>query len=164
MSDSIAADVLDALYTLLAAEATLAAAVTAGNLVISDGPPVKDFSATTLLSIGAWPIVESEQQPEVTIATDWSSMGRDGALADVDQDIDVPFGIYAMEGNSDDMAAIRRTAITYFAKAASAVRGSTLGLGQVMWCLVRPAAISQTQTTNGAEVVIKANALIRTRI
>lgn len=163
MSDTIAADVLDQLYVLLTAETTLAAAMAAGTLKIFDGPPTVDFHAESMLTIGAWPVV-GETEPEVAINTDWSAMASSGALADVDQMIDVPLGIYTLLGNSDKMAVCRRTAITYYAKAASAIRGSTLSLGQVMWCIPDIGSVKQTQTENGAECLITFTAHVRTRI
>jgi hypothetical protein len=165
MSDTRVADVLDELYDLLAADSTLAALVTSNRLRIFDGPPVSDFAADSMLVVGGVAEVEDDTQTEVS--WDWSSLGVSGALADVDEFIDVPCGIASKRGANDPSStirALRRSAINIYAAAASAIRGSTLGIDQVMWCTCAVSSIKQMQTADGPECLIRFTARVRTRI
>jgi hypothetical protein len=164
VTDTRVADILDALYNLWAADATLAAAVTAGTLKIFDGPPTIDFSARDMLCIGGLPVDDDDSETSVNL--DWGSLGRSGQYADVDESIAVPCGIVSQLGDSTaaGMRACRRNAINVYAAAASALRASTLGIDVVMWCLAGVTGIRQAQTQNGAECLIAFTALVRTRI
>lgn len=162
MSLTRVADVLDKLYDLFVADATLAAAVTAQTLRIYDGPPITDLSAPSVLCVGAQPSVDEEVGTSVT--WEWSSSGTSGHFADIAELIDVPCGIYHLTGDSNDMRAARRAAIGLYAAAAEAVRASTLNIDVVMWCTTAVSSIVQTQTTKGAEVLIRFTARVRTQI
>jgi len=165
MSDSRVADVLDKLYDLVVANTTLAALVTSKRLRISDGPPSSDFAADSMLVIGGVAEVEDDTQTEVS--WDWSSLGVSGALADVDEFIDVPCGVASKRGTNDSSATIRqlrRSAINIYAAAASVIRGSTLGIDQVMWCTCAVSSVKQLQTADGPECLIRFTARVRTRI
>lgn len=162
MTDTRLADVLDAVYDLLAADTTIAAAVTAGTLKLFDGPPTVDWSGNSMLVVGGLPVEDDESETSVTWS--WGSSGRSGEFADVDEWIDIPCGISSVSGNSHDMRALRRTAIGLYAKAASALRASTLNIDVVMWCTSAASAIKQIQTPSGAECIIAFTARVRTRI
>lgn len=161
MSDTRLADILDALADQLAAVPTLAAAVTAGTLAILDGPPRTDFSAASMLVVGGMPEIDND--PQTTSTWDWSAMGVSGQYADIDEAINVPLAVTTLDG-SGNIRACRRVAIGLYATAAAFIRGSTLGIDVVMWCLPGPANLTQRQTADGAEVLLTFNALIRTRI
>lgn len=165
MTDTRVADILDALYDLWAADATLAAMVTAETLKISDGPPTIDFSARDMLVVGGLP-VEDDEESTTDISVTWGSLGRSGGYADVDETITVPCGVASLLGDSTPagMRAARRNAINVYAAAASALRDSTLGIDVVMWCLSGVSGIRQRQTQTGAECLIAFTATVRTRI
>lgn len=164
MTDTRVADILDGIYDLFAANATLAAKVTAEQLKIFDGPPTVDFSAPTMLVVGGLPVEDDESMTEV--AVNWGSLGRSGQYADVDENIAVPCGIASKIGDSNPagMRAARRAAIDVYAAAASALRASTLSIDVVMWCFSGVTSIRQLQTPSGAECLITFTALVRTRI
>lgn len=162
MSDTRVADVLDELYDLLVAEPVIAAAIAAGTLAVFDGSPINDFSALTMLVVGGIPMVD--ESAEISVSWDWGSLGRSGEFADIDEWIDVPCAVKTVDGDAAAIRTARRTAITFYAKAASAIRGTTLGIGQVMWCTCAVASITQEQTDDGAEVTVSFIARIRTRI
>lgn len=164
MTDTRVADILDAIYDLFAANTYLAAEVTAERLKIFDGPPTVDWSAASMLCIGGLPIEDDESATEVNL--NWGSLGRSGQYADVDENIAVPCGITTKLGDSTPagMRAARRTAITLYAKAASALRDSTLGIDVVMWCFSGVTGIRQAQTPSGSECFVAFTALVRTRI
>lgn len=161
MTDTRVADVLDALYDLIIAESTIAAAITAQTLKVFDGPPSIDWSGDSLMVIGGRPYVDDEAETSVT--WDWGSLGVSGAMADVDEMIDIPCGVGSLAGRND-MRTLRRTAIGFYAKAASAVRASTLGIDQVMWCTTAVSGIKQQQTQSGAECFVDFLVRVRTRI
>ncbi len=163
MSDTRVADILDALYDLLVAQTDIAAAITAGTLKAFDGPPTTDFSAATMLVVGGTPSADDIETPETSVSWDWATMGRSGEFADIAEFIDVPCAIQTFGGHTN-MRAIRRTAITFYAKAASAIRASTLSIGQVMWCTCAVSSIRQEQTQSGAECLVNFVARIRTQI
>lgn len=164
MSDTRIADILDALYDLLAAETTLAAAVTADTLRISDGPVVTDWSGPSLLVVGGRPIQDDDS--ETTATWDWASLGRSGTYADITEWVFVPCGVSTVLGDATPAGVrlARRTAITLYAKAAAAIRGTTLGIDVVMWCICQTTAIKQQQTADGSEVFVDFTAAIRTQI
>jgi hypothetical protein len=163
MTDTRVADVLDALYDLIVAQTDIAAAITAGTLKAFDGPPTTDFSAATMLVIGGAPFADEIETPETSVSWDWAAMGRSGAFADIAEWIDVPCAIQT-RGGATDMRALRRTAITFYAKAATAIRGSTLSIGEVMWCTCAVSGIRQEQTHSGAECLVTFVARARTQI
>jgi len=162
MTDTRVADVLNALYDLIAAETSIATAVTAGTLTLSDGPPTVDWSGASMLVVGGVPVVDDES--ETSVSWDWGSLGRSGQFADIDEWIDVPCGISSKSGNSRDMRTLRGVAIGHYAKAASAIRASTLSLDVVMWCTCAVSAIKQLQTGSGAECIVAFTARVYTRI
>lgn len=163
MSDTRLADILDALHDLLIAEAYIAAEIAAERLKAFDGPPTTDFSAGSMLCTGATPTVDDEVS-STTVEWDWGSLGVSGQFADVDEWVRIPCGITAQIGDSTQMRAVRRTAINIYAKAAAAIRNSTLSIPQVMWCVPSPGDLTQLQTPSGAEVLLSFTANIRTRI
>lgn len=167
MSDTIVADVLDEVYDLFAADATLAALVAASKLRMFDGPVVSDYAADSMLVVGGRATV-TDEEPRTEVQWDWASMGVSGAVSEVDEVILVPCGIAAKRGsNTTDVTIrdVRRSAINIYAAAASALRGSTLGLPRVMWCTSNVSSIVQQQTTvDGPECFIDFTAYIRTRI
>lgn len=160
MSESIWADVLDKMYDLVIAEAYIAAEITAGRLKVFDGPAL-DFSAKTMMTIGALPLVEDES--ETTSDWNWAAMGRTGANADVDDLFVVPCGIQTKLGEANQRTA-RRVAIDVYAKAAAFYRNTTLNLGAVMWLIPRLASLKQPYTTDGAECLITFGVHVTTRI
>lgn len=163
MSETRIADILDGFHDLLAAEATLAQQVTAGDLVIFDGPAIGARPAPSVLCIGGF-FGDEDDESETSVEWDWASMGRSGQYADVDEWVRVPCVISSLNGNSSDMRTARRTAITIYAKAAAAIRDTTLSIPQVMWCISGVASIAQLQSPMGAECLIFFTAAARTRI
>jgi len=166
MSDTIVADVLDAVYDLFVADATLAALVTAKKLRTFDGPPTSDWAADSMLIVGGRVQVDDEESL-TEVSWDWATMGVSGAVSEVDETIAIPCGIAAMRGSSStdaNMRQVRRSAINIYAACGSALRGSTLSLGRVMWCTSNVSAIHQMQTASGPECLIDFTAFVRTRI
>lgn len=167
MSDTIVADVLDKVYDLWAADATLAALVTALRLRIFDGPVTTDWAADSMLVVGGT-VIADQDDPAVEVAWDWASMGVSGAMSEVDETIHIPCGIAAHRGSHTTDASIRdvrRSAINIYAAAASALRASTLNLPRVMWCTSNVSRITQMQTiSDGPECFVEFTAFIRTRI
>lgn len=161
MSDTRLADILDALYDGLIAETYIAAEISAERLKAFDGGAVTDWSAISMLVIGGRPF--PEDLSETTSSWDWGSLGVSGTSADVDEWIFVPCGIATQLGETD-LRAARRTAIAIYAAAAAFIRGTTLSIPQVMWCIPQPNALRQEQTSSGAEVFVDFTAAIRTRI
>ncbi len=162
MSATIWADVLDKMYDLVIEEPYIAAEVAAERLKVFDGPSVSDFSARTMMTIGALPVEEDES--ETTSTWDWSSLGRDGANADVDDALSVPCGISTRLGDSADLRRARRVAINVFDKASAFYRGTTLNLPAVMWCIPQMSSLSQLYTQSGSECMITFLVHVRTRI
>lgn len=163
MTDTRVADVLDKIYDLLIAETHIAAEIAAERLKAFDGPPTTDFSGASMLVVGGTPFADEPEDPETTVSWDWAAMGRSGAFADIAEWIDVPCAV-STRGGSTDMRAIRRTAITIYAKAAATIRASTVGIGEVMWCTCAVSSIRQSQTTSGAECLVMFTARVRTQI
>lgn len=161
MSDTRLADILDALYDKLILESTLAAAIAAGDLTITDGPPITDFSSDSLLVVGGIP--EQDNDPETTSTWDWSTLGRSGTYADIAEWIDIPLAVTSLSGDANVRTA-RRTAIGYYAKAAALIRGDWSGIDVVMWSICGPALLKQRQTADGAEVLLTFIARVRTQI
>lgn len=165
MTDTIVADVLDKLYDTWVADATLAAMVTSKRLRIFDGPAATDFAADSMLVVGALPVVDDES--ETSVAWEWASLGVSGAFAEIDEVIQVPCGVASRRGSNDSGAtirAIRRSAISVYAAASSALRGSQLTLPQVMWCMSNVSSIKQLQTADGPECLVAFTAYVRTLI
>lgn len=164
MSETRIADILDGLYDLFAAEATLAAMVTANTLKIFDGPADIEFSAPAMLVVGGQPIVEDES--ETTATWDWASLGRSGQYADIDEWVFVPCGIATVTGDSTNaaMRVTRRNAINIYAKAAAAARASNLDIDVVMWMITQTSAIRQQKTQSGYECFVNFTVAVRTRI
>jgi hypothetical protein len=166
MSDTIVADVLDKIYDLFAANSTLATLVAAQRLRIFDGPSDIDWASESMLVVGGRPIVDDTDSP-TEVVWEWATLGVDGTHAEIDETITVPCGIGSMRGintTNSTMRDVRRTAIGIYAASASALRGSTLTLGQVMWCTANVSSIRQLQSTAGPECLIDFTAFIRTRI
>lgn len=163
MSDTRVADVLDAVYDLFAADATLAALVAGETLRMFDGPPTTDFAAQTMLVVGGTVDADAVDEPDTTVSWDWGSLGVSGQYAAVDEWIDVPCGIASKDGGRD-MRTVRRRAIDVYAAAAAAVRASTLAIDVVMWCISSVSSIRQLQTQSGAECLVAFVVRVRTRI
>lgn len=161
MSDTIWADVLDKMYDLAIEDPYIAAEVAAERLRVFDGPSVSDFSARTMLTIGGLPIEDDES--DISSNWDWSSLGRDGANADVDDQLLVPCGISTRVGDASVRIA-RRVAINVFKATAAFYRGTTLDLPAVMWCIPQMASLRQIYTQSGAECLITFFVHVRTRI
>ncbi len=163
MTDTRLADIADALYDQMIAEAYIAEQITAGALFTFDGPPIGAISPGSILSVGASPSLDDETV-STTVEWDWGSLGVSGAHADINEWIRVPCGIHTLNGASNQMRQARRTAIAIYAKAAAFIRDTTLGIPQVLWCIPQPGALTQLQTPQGAEVIIAFTANVRTRI
>lgn len=161
MSLTRVADVLDKLYDEALVNATLAALVAAGDLVISDGPPIIDWSGKSLLIYGG---TDSQEEDGVTnVAWQWNTSGTSGSTAEIAETIQVPCAIVTLRGDAD-MRAARRRAMDIYAAAAEQIRGSTLGIDVVMWETCAVSSIRQSQTADGAEVAINFVAHVRTQI
>jgi len=160
VSDTVLSSVLDNLYDQMIAVSFLAAEITADRLRTSDGPPLSDWGARTMLAVGARPVQDDES--ETNGAWSWAAMGVNGTLCDVDEVITVPCGIATLSGDAD-MRTARHTAIAVYTSAAAFIRGTTLAIPQVMWCLPQLNSLHQRQTGDGAEVFIDFSAIIQTR-
>lgn len=166
MSDTIVADVLDGVYDLFAANATIAALVAASRLRTFDGPPTTDWAADSMLVVGGRVQVDDEDSA-TDVVWDWASMGVSGAVSEVDEMINIPCGVAAKRGSSSSdvtIRQVRRSAINIYAACASALRGSTLSLPRVMWCTSNVSSIRQWQSTEGPECLLDFTAFVRTRI
>lgn len=163
MSDTLLADVVDALYEQLIAVPDIADLIAAKQLRAFDGPLIGDASTGTILSVGSQPSFDGEDT-STTVEWDWATLGISGQFADVDEWIRVPCGIHSIGGNSAGMRDVRRTAIGVYAAAATFIRGTTLGIPRVMWCIPQPGSLTLFQTPRGAEVVLGFTANVRTRI
>jgi hypothetical protein len=161
VSGSVFFDALDALYDKFAADATLAALVTAQTLKIFDGPALTDYSGPSILVVGARPVVDDDSAS--MSEWDWATFGVDGATAQVDDTLEIPCGISSRDGNND-MRACRHTARDIFLAAAAVVRGTTLSIPQVMWCIPQATSVRQFRGASGSDVVVTFTAHVRTRI
>lgn len=161
MSDTVIAAALNALYDQGILNTYLAAEIAANRLYVSDGPPISKWDSATILVLGAGPVQDDES--ETTLESNWSSMAVNGTNADVDEIFQVPCGITTILGESN-MRAARATAFAVYAAYAAFLRGTTLGIPQVMWCYSTIGSVGQRPTADGAEVLIRFNAYIRTRI
>jgi hypothetical protein len=160
VTDTLAADVLDAVYDVIAANATIAAAVTAGVLVLSDGPPYGSWGMASMLCVGGRVEVDSDD-PDIGVTWEWSTSSTSAQVAEV---ITIPVAVTGVDGVAANMRALRRTVIGYWAAASTALRTSTLALPSVMWCLPSPATVRQMQGQSGAECIITASVHVRTQI
>lgn len=162
MSDTRIADILDALYDLYIADAYLAAEVAANRLSIHDGPTTIELSKESILVIGGSVAVDEDAIGEVQ--WDWATLGVSGQFANIEEWVRIPCGISTTHGDADDMRALRRRAISIFAAAAAAVRGTNLGISCVMWCIPAVSQFVQRQTPTGPEVVFNFTVAVRTHI
>jgi len=161
VSLTVISDALDALYDKFVVDATLAAMVTAQTLKIFDGPGTTDFSGSSILTVGAQPVVEDESV--TTVEWDWATLGVSGTAAEVDETYEIPCGISTRDGNND-MRACRHTAFDIYEAAAAVVRGTTLSVPQVMWCIPQVAAVRQRHGPSGSDCTVLFTAHVRTRI
>jgi len=161
VSTSVFFDAIDALYDKFAADATLAALVTAQTLKIFDGPALTDFSAPSILVVGAHPVVDDDSAS--INDWDWGTLGVSGTLAEVDESYEIPCGISSRDG-SNDLRACRHNARDIYNAAAAVVRGTTLSIPQVMWCIPQVTSVRQFRGASGCDVVVTFSAHVRTRI
>jgi hypothetical protein len=147
MTQTLVADVLDALLSTWRADATLVAY--AGRLRIYDGPPVTDRAAEIELWVGATGLEPDESVISGTQA--WVAMPdeRDETLA-------IANAIWVAGTTTNiDISVARRTAIDVFKAAAAAIRGSTLGVtGVEPLTQVTDWQLRQGQFTGGIGVVL----------
>jgi hypothetical protein len=145
-TQSLVADVIDALLVTWRADATLVAY--AGRLRIYDGPPLDDRAAEIELWVGATGL-----EPDETVLSgeqDWATML---GILDRDETLLVQNAIWVARGNVD-VAAARRTALDVFDAATTAVRSATLGLSTVEWVDVPSWSLRQGQFNTGAGAVL----------
>lgn len=161
MSLTVVSDILDGLYDTLVADATIAAAVTAQTLKCYDGPSPTDFSAPSMLTVGARPLVDDLSPTSTT--WDWSSLGVSGALAEIDERIVIPLGVSTRDGNKD-MRTARHTAFGLYAAAAAVIRTNPLGVTRWVSGITQTDAVLQFQGATGADCHIYFTAHIWTRI
>lgn len=144
MSETLTADVLDALLTAWTADATLVAY--GDRLAISDGPPITDRAREIELWVGASGVEEDE---EVIVFT----QARADFQADRDETLTVTNAVWVANG-THDIAAARRLAITVFAACAAAIRTSTLSIAGVFAFDVSAGRLRQGQFTSGVGCVL----------
>lgn len=162
-TQSLLADVLDAIYDTLVADVTLAAMVTAETLLISDGPPTGARDRDNELWVGALDDPLGDQfDSTVVINQSWATAGGP-AVAERDETIDIPCCVWARRGDTD-MRACRRTMQTIFDAACTALRGQTIGVPQLMWLETAAGSASQVQTDDGAAVVVPFTIRAQTRL
>jgi hypothetical protein len=161
VSDTVITTVLNNLYDQIIAEAFIAAEITAERLKTFDGSAINDFSAPSMMTIGGLPI--TDDLAEISSEWDWATLGVDGTNAQVDDVWHIPCGIHTFLGEAN-LRTARTTALALFTHAMSFIRGTTLGIPQVMWCMPQLATIRQSQTADGAEVLIAFSAHVQTRI
>lgn len=144
MSETLTADVLDALLLAWRADATLIAY--GDRLRISDGPPVTDRTAEIELWVGA---TGGEPDEEIIVFT----QSRADFQADRDETLTVTSAIWVANG-SHDIAAARRLAITVFAACAAVIRTATLSIVGVFSLDVSNGRLRQGQFTSGVGCVL----------
>lgn len=148
-TQTLAADVLDALLTVWRADATLAAYGT-GQLRIYDGAPLLDRAAPIELWVGSTGIADEETV--ITGTQEWATFGD--APDDREETLDIQNAVWVAVG-STNLQDARRTAITVFNAAVTAVRGSNLGLAALdPTVAVTTWQLRQGQYTSGAAVVL----------
>ncbi len=162
-TQSLFADVLDAIYDTLAADATLAALVAAETLLISDGPPAGARDRLQEVWVGALDDVLGDQFESTTnVSQVWATAGGP-SVAERDEVIDVPCCVWVWRGDTD-MRTCRRTAQTLLDAACTALRGQTLGVPQLMWAELLSGQFGQVQTDDGAAVVMVFTIRVQTRL
>lgn len=163
MSATIWADVLDKLYDLAIVDTFIAAEIAAQRLLVYDGPVVNDLSKPSILTIGGIP--KEGDESETTSEWTWSSMGRNGTNADVDDRFLVPCSVSTILGQADVRAA-RRTAITIYSAVAQMARSDVMStaLPQVMSCIPQMGSLTQSHTADGAECMLTFGVHVWTRI
>jgi hypothetical protein len=122
-TQTLAADLLDALLAAWQADATLTAY--GDRLLISDGPPITDRSREIELWVGATGL--EAEETVITGTQNWVTLNQ---ATDRDEQLDITCAIWVANG-SHDIKAARRLAIDVFNAAAAAVRGSDFGLASV---------------------------------
>ena len=152
-TQSLADQVLIALYDTWTADSTLAALIAAGTLILCEGDQVVDRSIATELWVGASGSSDDFDEA-VRVTQDWATLGQGAEVAEI---IEVDSVVWATVGQSDQTSirTVRAAARAVYDAAATAVRGTTLGVTQLQWCQVGGYVMRQTQTENGAECVIK---------
>jgi hypothetical protein len=144
VSQTLIADVLDALYATWTADATLVAYGT--RLRIFDGPPVTDRAAEIEVWVGA----SGVEPDEDVIAITQQRADFDG---DRDETLTIVNAVWVANG-THDIAAARRLAITVFAACAAAVRNSTLSIGGAFALDVSDGRLRQGQFESGVGCVL----------
>jgi len=144
VSETLTADVLDALLVAWRADATLVAY--GERLLISDGPPVTDRAREIELWVGATGVEDDE---EVIVFT----QTRADFQADRDETLTITNAVWVANG-SHDIAAARRLAITVFAACAAAIRNSTLSITGVFALDISSGRLRQGQFTSGVGCVL----------
>jgi len=141
----------------------MAAAISAGTLRTFDGPLTIDWAADSILVVGGSIDADAPEGEPQTADWDWHTLGVSGTAAQVDQPIIVPMAIGTRDG-SVSMRTVRRTALTLYAAAAAFIRGTTLGIPQVMWCIPQTTRIRQIPSSSGSDCIIDFAAMIKTII
>lgn len=120
-SQTMAADVLDALLSTWQADATLTGY--GDRLRIFDGEPITDRAAEIELWVGS----TGDQSAEETVITGTQQWATLADVNDRDESLDVTSCVWVANG-SHDIKTARRLAITVFSAAVSAIRGGSLGV------------------------------------
>lgn len=150
MSQTLTADVLDALYAAWTADVTLTAY---GNrLRIFDGPPITDRAAEIELWVGATGL---EADEEVIVF----NQERADFEGDRDETLTIANAVWVANG-THDISAARRLAITVFAAAAATIRTSTLNVSGVFSIDVSDGRLRQGQFDTGVGAVVTFNVTV----
>lgn len=165
MSLTVVDALLNKLYDVMIADATIAAGITAETIKVFDGPIMSDFAGPTILTIGARPVVDDESVTQVD--RDWNTMGVNATTAQIKEMYEIPCGISTRDANSN-MRTCRGTAFGWYATASAVIRAiDTLispTIPQVMWGQPQMASIRQLRGQNGCDVVVNFNAVVITVI
>lgn len=147
-TQTLTADVLDALLTTWRADVTLLTYLDASR--IYDGARLLDGSSPIELWVGATGL-----EPEETVVTgtqEWVTLGD--ATGDRDETLDIQCAVWVSAGDTD-LATARRTAITVFNAAVTAVRGTDLGISVLdPTVAVASWSLRQGQYNTGAAAVL----------
>lgn len=165
MSLTVIDALLNKLYDVMIADATIAAGIAADTIKVYDGPGLTDFSGGSILTIGARPVVDDDSTTSVD--RDWSTMGVNATTAQMKEAYEIPCGISTRDANSN-MRTVRGIAFGWYAVASAVIRaGDTLispTVPQVMWCQPQMSSIKQLRGNNGCDVVVNFNAVVITVI
>lgn len=125
--------------------------VIAGDVLVLDGPPLRELPQTAVVAIG-WPGRNVDDTSSGSSTREWLYAGGNTQR----EDVRVACWLSVWRGGTD-MAARRAEAVALLEGIAAALRASPAtwtAAGQLQYCRVDDVQLEQTQSDTGAEVTI----------